>query len=133
MDRNWWRFHHEEARKDFSGRQITTSTDCYHAETVKIVPRGRNSGAGAISLVASWGVQRVVLLGYDCKYAEDGARHWHGNHPRGLGNAVSMPKWMPQFREVFLKIQHKLHVINASRDTAIRYWPRMALEQALWP
>jgi hypothetical protein len=130
MDKNWWDFHHEEAARNFAGRQITTSRRCYHAETLKLKPRGKNSGCGAISLAASWGARRIVLLGYDCKYAADGARHWHGDHPKGLGNAVSMPKWMPQFEEVATRFK-ALDIVNASRDTDIEFWPRVTLESAL--
>lgn len=83
-----------------------------------------------MSLAAHWGAERIILLGYDCKYADDGRRHWHGDHPKGLGNAVSMPKWMGQFKEIADHLRGVM-IVNASRDTALRFWPRQSLEEAL--
>lgn len=83
-----------------------------------------------MSLAAHWGAKRIILLGYDCKYADDGKRHWHGDHPKGLGNAVSMPKWMGQFKEIADHLRGVM-IVNASRDTALRFWPRQSLGEAL--
>lgn len=92
--------------------------------------QGGNSGAGAMSLAEYFGARRIILLGYDCGYAPDGKRHWHGDHPKGLGNAVSMPKWHRQFEEMAGHLAN-CEIINASRRTALRLWPRSPLEKAL--
>ena len=83
-----------------------------------------------MSLAEHFGARRIVLIGYDSQYAPDGKRHWHGDHPKGLGNAVSMPKWKAQFQEMAGKLGH-CEIINASRATALPFWPRMSLAEAL--
>lgn len=88
-----------------------------------------NSGAGAIALAAKAGATRVVLLGYDCQVT-DGKVHHHGDHPAGLGNAGSMPKWPDQFKRLAATLAG-VEVVNCSRQTALRVFPRMALEDAL--
>lgn len=94
--------------------------------------RGQNSGAGGIAAAVALGARRVILLGYDCKYAADGRRHWHGDHPKGsgAGNAGSIGRWPAQFQELVSHLQGA-KVINASRDTALTMFPRMPLEEAL--
>lgn len=129
MDRAWWRKHGAEAAKQFRGDRLTSSSGCPFAKTVKF-DRGDNSGAGAMSLAEHFGARRIILIGYDCQYAPDGKRHWHGDHPKGLGNAVSMPKWKAQFHEMAGKLGH-CEIINASRATALPFWPRMSLAEAL--
>lgn len=129
MDRAWWRRHHDEVAAAFDGECITGSERCPGARTVHF-ERGGNSGIGALSLAAHWGAERIILLGYDCQYGADGRRHWHGNHPRGLGNAVSLPKWPQQFEAAAGRLRH-LEILNASRATALRCWPRRTLEDAL--
>lgn len=94
--------------------------------------RGQNSGAGAIAVAAALGARRIVLVGYDCKHAADGRRHWHGDHAKGAGagNAGSVSKWPAQFRDLVSHLRGAT-VINASRDTALTVFPRMPLEEAL--
>ena len=75
------------------------------------------------------GASRVILLGYDCQKT-GGQVHWHGDHPEGLGNAGSMPKWAKQFEALAASV-NGVEVINCSRDTALRAFPRMSLEDAL--
>ena len=129
MDRAWWSKYHAEARQKFKGELVCAAERCFGVRRVRF-KNGGNSGAGAMSLAAHWGARRIILLGYDCKYADDGKRHWHGDHPKGLGNAVSMPKWMGQFKEIAGHLRGVM-IVNASRDTALRFWPRQSLGEAL--
>lgn len=127
MDRAWWVHHHPI---NFSGERISTSRNCPGARNLKFVAGG-NSGAGAISLAEYHGVQRIILLGYDCQFT-GGKRHWHGNHPRALKNAGSLPDWPAQFSELAERFA-SIEIINATRSTALTQWPRMSLEKALTP
>ena len=90
-----------------------------------------NSGAGAIALAAKAGASRVILLGYDCEKS-GGKVHWHGDHPAGLGNAGSMPKWPEQFKRLAASLSG-VEVINCSRATALTAFPRGKLESVLCP
>nr|WP_288093342.1 hypothetical protein [Thauera sp.] len=90
-----------------------------------------NSGAAAISLAAERGAQRILLLGYDCQRT-NGQAHWHGDHPRGLGNAGSMDKWAGSFAELAENMRKRgVEVINCSRATALTVFPRSDLESEL--
>jgi hypothetical protein len=91
---------------------------------------GRNSGAGALLLSKEWGAERIIMLGYDCRYSQDGTRHWHGDHPKGLGNCQSVGKFPSQFAHMAPRMEG-VEVINASRDTALDMFPRQSLEEAL--
>src|SRR5699024_68772 len=91
---------------------------------------GVNSGAQAISLAAESGAEVVVLVGYDCSL-QDGL-HWHGAHPQALRNPTqaSISKWQQQFLDTRKK-HADLHILNASRSSAIQCFPRINLEAVI--
>lgn len=88
-----------------------------------------NSGAGCISLAAVGLADKIIMLGYDCQKTE-GKAHWHGDHPVKLGNARFIEKWPDKFAELSRFVRH-VEVINASRVTALKIFPRKTLEEAL--
>jgi len=128
MDRAWWNKYRHQVAAGFRGECLTSAQNVPGAKTV-IFRQGGNSGAGAMSLAEHFGARRIILLGYDCQYT-GGKAHWHGNHPKGLGNAASLPKWQAQFAEMAGHLAH-CHIINCSRHTALPFWPRQRLEDAL--
>ena len=129
MDAAWWRRYGARAKQEFSGERLTIARGvCPDATKIDIF-RGGKSGAGAMSLASHRGAARIILLGYDCQYT-GGKRHWHGDHPKGLGNCVSLPKFPAQFEQMARHLKHR-EIINASRSTALAFWPRMDLEEAL--
>jgi hypothetical protein len=127
MDCKWWETHGAEASKNFSGERIS-SGGFVHCTKVRF-RHPRNSGAGAIALAAHWGASRVLMLGYDCQKT-GGKAHWHGDHPKGLGNAGSVAKWPAQFQDM-LRYLADVEVINCSRATALTCFPRGDLETCL--
>lgn len=133
MDRKWWEVHLEDVRKSFVGERVSRAKLLHrfgvtHLETFK---HYNNSGAAAISLAAHRGASTIILLGYDCQYT-DGKRHWHGDHPRGMGNAGSIVKWMRGFEELATALEKAgVRVLNATRETALTCWPRTSLYEAL--
>lgn len=127
MDAKWWEYHGEEAQREFRGERIAPLA-VEHARRVRFSAQ-KNSGAGAIALAAHFGARRVILLGYDCQ-PTGGKRHWHGDHPNGLGNAGSLPKWPGQFRDVRREFA-ALEIINCSRETALGVFPRRDLSEVL--
>lgn len=137
MDAEWWKYHLERVKRDFPGRRLSfmqrPGVEVIAAPYFKhCAGKGQNSGAGAIAVAAALGARRVILLGYDCKYAADGRRHWHGDHEKGTGagNAGTIGRWPGQFTEL-VKYLRGTTVINASRETALTAFPRMPLEEAL--
>lgn len=131
-DQPWWKVYREEVIKVFRGEIVTKSPIVEHnilcVRKVNFNVYG-NSGAASISFAIHAGALRVICLGLDCKTDQNGQTHWHGSHPRGLGNAVSMPKWIPNFEllEEYAK-EKKVKIINASRDTSLTCFTRASLE-----
>lgn len=129
MDRVWWNIYYDEVRTSFKGRLVTISD--WGKTTEKFTGEaGRNSGAGALCVAAQWGAKRIIMIGYDCQYAPDGKRHWHGDHPSQIGNAKHINKWPAQFRAVAGQLI-SAEVINCSRETALDMFKRIPLEEAL--
>jgi hypothetical protein len=132
-DRKWWG-KYKEAIKALPGL-LFTSCNLNHPEVCEIKQHPLlvygNSGAMAVALAIYSKAKRVILLGVDCK-TSNGKRHWHGDHPQGLGNAKSVGKWGPHFsRASGYAKAHGVEVINCSRDTALTCFERRPLESAL--
>lgn len=127
MDRKWWKTYGEDARSRFAGERVSSSTSVPTARTVQMDHFG-NSGAAAIALAAKMGAKRVILIGYDCH--KRGKAHWFGDHPKGLGNAGSLPKW-PQAFGRLAKTLTKIDIVNCSPGTALTCFPTAELDEAL--
>lgn len=128
IDNEWWKKYIGDVIYQFSGRRFS-SNNCAQVQKIKIETYG-NSGAAAISLAAKIKAKKIVLLGYDCKYSETGKRHWHGDHPAGLGNARNISNWFERFNQL-AKDFPNTEIINASRDTALECFKRQLLDEAL--
>ena len=132
MDKVWWDKYWQEVCEVFPGQRASVCV--FPRKEVHVVrlgsafAAGGNSGAGAVSLAASGGARRVLLLGYDAQRT-GGKSHHHGDHPKGLGNAGSMGKWPSQFDA--LKVPAACQVINCSRATALKRFPRGDLNEEL--
>lgn len=136
-DANWWAVHHRQVQRSFRGHCVTgqSAGKRFGAQYLGLLGMKtfRNAGCAAISLAVLAGARRVILLGYDGRFAADGRTHWHGDHPVGLlGNCGSMPHWPERFGQVAAYArQHGVEVVNASRDSAHDMFPRVSLEDAL--
>lgn len=134
MDVQWWRMHGEEVAVSFRGERISANPIAV-LQVSRIAkdscPTFGNSGSAAISIAALAGARKVILVGYDCQRT-GGKVHWHGNHPKGLGNAGGMPKWPKQFADCATHMQRiGVDVINCTRSTALTCFPRGDLEEWL--
>lgn len=136
MDMKWWKEHHKEVSAVFTGRKLSTShaAKAYGAESLYLCPwfpRTLNSGEGAIALAMAGRAKRIVLLGFDCQPMA-GKMHWHGSHPKGLGNAGSIKKWPKHFANVARNAKNQgVFILNATRQTALDCFPLVDLESAL--
>jgi hypothetical protein len=136
MDVQWWDKHIEEVREVFTGAKLTSSNMAKRHGTVTVGKLGcdwspmGNSGAGCVAYAAALGASKIIMLGYDCQKT-NGLSHWHGSHPRGLGDAGSMPRWPAQFKRLADKWDGATHIINCSRHTALTMFERGALEEHL--
>ncbi|MFW8567064.1 hypothetical protein [Orrella sp. 11846] len=127
MDRAWWNHHKRELDKVFTGDKVSVSkvSGVKYLKNLKC----KNSGQGAILYAYSQGAERIILLGFDAQ-PTDGQSHWHGDHPKPLTNPSAFDRWQIEFAEA-AKRTSEIEVINASRETALRCWPREDLESAL--
>lgn len=94
------------------------------------VMTGRNSGYQALHLAVHLGVERVLLLGFDCKRGPEGKKHWFGEHP----NRSEQPHdiWIRQFNALAPLLERRgIEVINCSRDTALQCFKREPIERVL--
>ena len=132
MDTPWWQVHHGEVSKVFKGLRVrgAGSSQSNLAHRAMFGSGCLNSGAGALLMAQYYGAELIIMLGYDCKVGGDGHRHWHGSHPKGLGDAGMLAKWPEQFA-VVSRLLKPLRVINASRESALECFERMQLEDAL--
>lgn len=134
FDAKWW-LQYTADLGSFAGERVTCTTkvpgaDCL-AHQVWFQPFG-NSGAAAISLAVTGEAAAVWMLGFDCKPAADGRRHWHADHPEPLSNARSMSAWQAKFsRTANYAKKSKCKVTNATRDTALTCFERKSLEELL--
>lgn len=93
---------------------------------------GSNSGYQAINLAVHLGASRILLLGYDMSVAPGGRVHWFGNHPRPLKQNSSYSGFLAKFPSMVDPLKSLgVSVVNCSRRTALKTFPREPLETAL--
>jgi hypothetical protein len=127
MDKDWWSTYEKEVFRDFLGAAFS----CNKIKNVNFLENFEhfgNSGAACIILAIMAGAERVILLGFDCQKT-NGQSHWHGDHPKNLGNANVIDKWHKRFKE--LSEKHPNIIFNASRSTALECFPKVKLEDEI--
>lgn len=135
FDSRWWKHYREEVVKTCpDARRMTASQVLGNVgvETIYgVVPGFVNSGAVALAIAVAAHASKVVLLGYDCQKT-GGMTHWHGDHPKQLGNALSIDRWPRQMQlAADYASKQGVSVVNASRVTALKCFDRADLEVAL--
>ncbi len=134
MDAGWWQHYADEVARDFKGERWSyVPTRGVIATKGSLYPVGHgNSGSYAISMAVVAGASEIVLLGYDCKVAADGRKHWHDDYPDKMGNARSIHRWPYQFELVAKYAKsHAANVVNCSRETSLVCFKRGELAGAL--
>ena len=131
-DMKWWKVYKDDVRAKFAGLKVTVaSVNAPDVDWLHGWDSYGNSGAAGIALATLAGAKRVITLGLDCKYTA-GKRHWHGDHPQGLGNARSLKKWPNAFARLANHAKAQgVEVINASRETALTCFDRRDMESVL--
>lgn len=144
MDRAWWNEYADELA-GFAGECWTTNREAARIYRLNVIPgepglrptrptsialgASPNSGFQAVGLALHFGAARVVLLGYDM--ANRGRlAHWHGNHAR-LGNPIpgKFKTWIAGFEAI--AVPDGVQIVNASRESALRRFPRMLIDEAV--
>lgn len=122
------RRHHPPPRRP-PGVEVLDNTGDTGIETQPTGLRtGRNSGYQAVNLAVHLGARRILLLGYDMKTSKDGRHHWHNDY-----RSTSAYDHFCQSFETTVEPLRTLgiEVLNCTRDTALRCFPRVPLESAL--
>ena len=108
-----------------------------------IVHHGHGSGYTMLNLAYLMGASRIVLLGYDCKYAPDydgrnskvgsSPRHYFGEYPSALQHWPSFSlkngvhvEMVELYRSVAK--QGAVEIVNCTPDSAIDCFPRCDIE-----
>lgn len=90
-----------------------------------------NSGHQAINLASVFGAARILLLGYDVQHT-GGKSHWHGDHPRTLGNARCVANWARGFKRQAQDARLLgIEIVNCSRVTALDCFDRAKITDCL--
>jgi hypothetical protein len=143
-DRAWWDEYHDKAHKRCAGEFWTTNDHAakvYGLNFIDSEPgggiashpakirQGGNSGFQAVGLALLFGAARVILLGFDMQLTGRQS-HWHGDHPN-LGNPVvdRMDLWRSRFGE--MAAQTSIDIVNATRKTALKCFPKVDLIESL--
>ena len=144
-DGGWWREYGPEVDQKFTGdmycyaqfgtrfgaKQVPSAGQTGLTSRQGSITTGGNSGHQAIHLVRNFGATRIILLGFDMAHT-GGQAHWHGNHPRGLGNAGSCAQWVKLMRPLAEGLKAEgVEVINCSRHTALDCFEKTELTEAL--
>lgn len=145
-DWRWWNLYISAVRSGFRGELWTCSEqarDQFGAYWIRGTPgdgiaaepesilHGMNSGHQAINLACVFGATRILLLGYDCQHT-GGKSHWHGDHPRTLGNARCVGQWARGFKKQALDARARgVEIINCSRTTALKCFARSTIQECL--
>jgi hypothetical protein len=140
----WW--DHYSGVPDFTGEKWTNSVSAdagtkYGVQVVKIETKqgfssdpelihrlGGNGGGQAVNLALLRGAAPVVMLGFDMQ-ATGSRKHWFGDHPGRLNRLQSFVDWVSAMDAAAPSAP--VPVINCSRVTALKSYPRMPLAQCL--
>lgn len=141
-DARWWKHHADtitfagpkfglepfEGRPDV-GRLRHTGIEGLETEPDG-VRTGRNSGYQAIQVAVHLGATHIVLLGFDMGPDAHGRRHWFSAHPWHSDPPFHL--FLPAFDTLVAPLARLgVTVVNATRLTALRAFPRVSLEEAL--
>ena len=138
-DLKWWDWH--KGAPEFAGlkysmdKKVVQKYDVNYIEgkggiglssSSEFIHTGSNSGFQAINLAYLLGARRVLLTGYDMKFAATGAAHWFGDHPDKVRSGYA------RFIDAFKQIdQANIEIINCTRDTALKCFPQMTIQEAI--
>lgn len=112
--------------------EVDTRHDRILTGAFGVLGYGGNSGFQAINLAVQLGARRLILAGFDMQM-KNGV-HWHGVHPRGLNNpaAGNVNRWRRVLDAAAAPLAAAgVEVVNATRFTALKGFPRMKLRDAV--
>lgn len=96
------------------------------------VTTGGNSGWMGLNLAFLFGAKRILLLGFDMGAGPAGEKHFDGDHPKPLVQAMPFAEWIKRIDRALPDIKkHGLEVVNCSRHTALHCFPKSTVQAEL--
>jgi len=89
---------------------------------------GGNSGFQVLNVAFLYGVQHVLLVGYNMSMVKN-QRHFFGEHPKGLNRGGNYASFVSSFNQIG-KL-HAPHITNVTPETALGCFKKMDLKDAL--
>lgn len=121
----------EMAREKFGTYWVRCGTNAGFCREPDTINGGGNSGFQAIHLAATFGAEKIVLLGFDMQRT-GGLEHWHGKHEGKLPNGVGFGPWMRALGILAGDLRSMgIEVINCTKVSALRHFPRARLEDTI--
>lgn len=96
-----------------------------------VIHYGSNSGFQAINLALLMGARRILLVGFDM-HSRNG-RHFFGDHPEPLSNALRLEGLVPYFQRAAELLPPSIEIVNCTPGSALDCFPMATLEEALAP
>lgn len=148
-DTKWWREHYPytqahtrkfslKSKKKDEGHSGVEQMQRGQRDVVShkwpILGTGGNSGFQALNLAYLLGYKTIILLGYDMQ-EQDGQTHWHPDHDfKGATNPAqsTFRTWIKTYNKIAPELASVgVHVLNATRRTALDAFPCVKLEDVL--
>lgn len=144
-DGRWWRWNGAKIAEDYAGRIVTASAAVIRDGRVLRINKeyngpvsadptsvcGIDSGAMSTNLAYHLGARRIVLLGYDMKFAEDGRSHHHDPHEFPSIEQNYVEKFAPQFPAMVEFYRKQGIEVVTCTPTTLDCVPLVSLEEAL--
>jgi hypothetical protein len=99
------------------------------SKTWDYIHRGDNSGFQALNIAVLAKCDPIVLLGFDMKM-NGKQRHWFGDHPGDRNVNSPYHTFATHFNDAALHAPN-LNILNATRDTALKCWPKVELRTVI--
>ena len=143
-DYKWWEAYRNRTLA-FSGYKVSIRSGpfkeiCYIQQSAQrtfdpdpsYLVTGGNSGYQAIHLAVHFGVKRILLLGFDMKYAGK-QKHWFGSYPnKRLDSRANFPMWVLAFSRLSPILKARgVEVLNCTPGSALTCFPRANLKEVL--
>lgn len=145
-DPKWYHWHEDDPEWDqFQGFRVTmqsvqeilpfhtvrntgTSGLCKEIDGLST---GRNSGYQAVNLAYHFGVNRIILIGFDMKPSTEGKTHWFGEHPVSL-SVDEIHKWTPYWDHMADGLsKENVEIFNCTLDTALTSFQKADIQDIL--
>ena len=140
-DSVWWRYYSPKI-KWYKGKRISRTHNAAGVTKWRgngWARTGGNSGHMAIQYAVDLGAKNIALLGFD-QSKTDGKAHFHADHPKAaddgkrtnMANAGGIAAWPRLMQKTSIELKERdINVVNLSRATALKCFPRMTVEEFL--